>query len=196
MPLDGVVATLPAMTPPVSRPSCLLGALILVLHLPAALAAPVTRRVHGEGVGGDVVVACDAGPFAADYKAETASGVPLNGPYARARGADKGLVHLMSQGGRATKAYIVPRRLIRAIVRVDEVDSPNHVDLVFTGRDLRVIHSWNANAGIFTVSDVWRLRVGRGGHVDTAPLRDDEEVQRSAELGLAAYQPGAGVCAP
>jgi hypothetical protein len=83
-----------------------------------ASAAAVTKHVHSDAADSDFIVSCDSGPIAADYAAETASGVPLTDPYAVQRGADKGLISLMSQGGVRARRYIIPHHLIRAIVRV------------------------------------------------------------------------------
>jgi hypothetical protein len=131
-----------------------------------ASAAIVTKHVHSDAADSDFIVSCDSGPIAADYAAETASGVPLTDPYAVQRGADKGLIRLMSQGGVRAKRYIIPHHLIRAIVRVqyDEL-IPDRVDLVFTMTDLMLIYTWTSNAGVFTTRDIYQLPYDGTGSV-------------------------------
>ena len=77
-----------------------LAASVLALHaimpLQAASAAVVSKRFPSDIDGVDLIVSCEPGPIATDYAAETASGAPLSDPYAVTRGADEGLVNLMS----------------------------------------------------------------------------------------------------
>jgi hypothetical protein len=183
-----------------SRPwSILLFALLLALHafvLPQnASAAVMTKRVHSGVAGVDFIVSCAPGPIAADYQAETGSGVKLTDPYAVQRGADKGLVTLMSEGRRRTKQYIIPQHLIRAIisVRYDET-VPDRVDLVFTRKHLVLIHISTASAGIFTESDVYQLAYSGGRGVDRKPLQDNQELLQMLDLGLSFYQPRNATC--
>jgi hypothetical protein len=170
--------------------SRLLPALVLLALLRNASAAVVTEHVHSAAADSDFIVSCDAGPIAADYAAETASSVKLTDPYAVQRGADKGLVSLMSQGGVRARRYIVPHRLIHAIVSVqyDQV-IPDRADLVFTIQDLMLIHPATDGAGIFTTSDVYRLPYDATGSVDRKPLRQNEDLLRMLDLGLSFYQP-------
>jgi hypothetical protein len=76
----------------------------------------MTARVASNGDA--FIISCDAGPFPADYKAETASSVPLTDRYAIERRAGKGLVRLMAEGGPRVRQYKVPHNLIQAIVSV------------------------------------------------------------------------------
>jgi hypothetical protein len=159
-----------------------------------ASAAVVETRVHGDA-GDDYIVSCDAGPFTADYAAETASGESPESPYAVARGADKGLVRLMSRGGTPTQHYIVPRGDIRAIVKV-RVDSVilDRADLVFTAPHLILIHTATADAGVFTSSDVYELPYRAGGHADTAAVRSNRDLLQMLNLGLSAYRSRGNIC--
>ena len=183
-----------------SRPwSIMLSALLLALHafvLPQnASAAVMTKRVHSDVAGVDFIVSCTPGPIAADYQAETGSGVTSTDPYAVQRGADKGLVTLMSEGGRRTKQYIIPQHLIRAIISVKyDVTIPDRVDLVFTPRHLVLIHTSTASAGIFTESDVYQLPYSGGRGVDRKPLQDNQELLQMLDLGLSFYQPRNATC--
>jgi hypothetical protein len=179
-----------------SRP-LLLATLVLAFSfvLRDAYAAVMTKRVHSDAAGGDFVVSCDSGPIKADYAPETEAGVPPTDPYAAERGANEGLVRLMSQGGRRTKRYVIPHHLIRAIVRVSfDAVALDRVDLVFTKGDLALVHTATADAGIFTESDVYRLPYSRVGGVDRKPLQQNEDLLQMLDLGLSSYQPGKGGC--
>lgn len=160
-----------------------LSALVFVLQ--GACAAVTTKHVHSGSA--DFVVSCNSGPITADYKAETASGVPLTDPYAVERGANKGLVRMMSERGRRTKQYVIPHARIRAIMRVrSEADIPEWVDLVFTRTELMVIHTSTADAGIFTNSDVYQFSYDAKRRLDKTPLHD-ETVLQMLDLGLSLY---------
>ncbi len=173
-------------------PPAALTALVFVLQ--GACAAIATK--HSAGPGGDFTISCNSGPFS-DYAAMTASGVPLSDPYAVARGADKGLVRMMSEGGRQRNRYAIPRARIRAVVRVKlDADIPDWVDLVFTRGALMVIHTSTANAGIFTTSDVYRLSYDGKGRLDETPLRHDETVRHMLNLGRALYPSPETSCRP
>ncbi|MDC0742828.1 hypothetical protein [Polyangium mundeleinium] len=92
------------------------------------------------------------------YSAETASGVPLDSPYAREREADKGLVTVMP-GEQRTREFLVPRERILSALEI-RYDRGVHDEIDFlrlTGGDAIVVHTYTTNAGIFTVSDVWPL---------------------------------------
>jgi hypothetical protein len=170
--------------------SRLVPALVLFALFQDASAAVVTKRVHSDAADSDFIVSCDSGPRAVDYEAETASGVPLTDPYAVQRGADKGLISLMSKGGVRAKRYIIPHHLIRAIVRV-QYDQliPHRVDLVFTTKDLMLIYTSTSNAGIFTTSDIYQLPYNGTGSVDHKPLQQNEDLLQMLDLGLSFYQP-------
>jgi hypothetical protein len=161
--------------------------------LQGAFAAAIAKRVHGDG--GDFVVACDAGPFTADYAAETASGVPLASRYAVERGADKGLVRLMARGGRRVQKYEIPRAVIRALVRVKlDADIPDRADLVFTTKGLTLVHTATADGGIFTDSDVYQLPYSQDGGVDDSPDRLSRDLREMLRLGLSVYDIHAAKC--
>jgi hypothetical protein len=183
-----------------SRPwSILLPALFLALHafvLPqSAFAAVMTKRAHSGVAGVDFIISCAPGPIAADYRAEAGSSVKLTDAYAVQRGADKGLVTLMSQGGRHTKQYIIPHHLIRAIVSVKYDETvPDRVDLVFTRGHLVLIHTSTADAGIFTESNVYQLPYSGGRGVDRKPLQGNQELLQMLDLGLSFYQPRNATC--
>lgn len=173
-------------------------ALLLALQslAPFAVAAPVvSKRLPSDMDGVDLIVSCNAGPIGADYVAQTASGVPLNGPYAKVRGASKGLVTLMSEGGRRAKRYVVPRRLIRAVVSVKyEADIPDRADLIFTPSHLVLVRTSTANGGIFTVSSVYELPWRASAGVDRKLLAGDQEMLRMLDIGLSSYRPATGEC--
>ncbi len=175
--------------------------LVLVLALQAIVlpqdgaAAAITKRVHSDRTGEDFLVSCDAGPIDADYVAETSSGVKLTDPYAVARGADKGLVMIMSQGGKRAKRYIIPHRLISAIVRIQyDQDLLDRVDLVFTTGAVMLIHTSTANAGIFTISGVYEMPYGHSGKLDRKTLQGQQDLPQILDLGLSLYQPAKAEC--
>lgn len=160
-------------------------------------AALVTKRIKSDSADADLIASCDQGPFKSDYKAQTASGVPLNGPYAVARGADKGLVFLMNAGGRRAKTFVVPHRTIRAIVSIKYDETlPDRVDLVFTARNLDVIHTFSTNAGIFVVSNVYEFRYAGGRGVNTGLLAGDPDVLKLLDLRLKFYTRTTRTCVP
>ena len=175
--------------------------------LPRDAAAATTKHVHSDAAGGDFIITCDAGPITADYTAKTESGIPLTDPYAVERGADKGLVRLMSEGGRRAMRYVVPHARIRAIVRVKADQTiPDWADLIFTRTGLTLVHTATANAGIFTDSDVYQLPYGQlpygqlpygpAGGIDKAGLKDAPDLLRMLDLGLQVYDPRKVACQP
>jgi hypothetical protein len=173
--------------------AALLAGLLSCVLLQAAAAAPIAKRVHL--AGGDFIVACDAGPLTADYMAETASGVPLTGSYATERGADKGLVRLMTEGGRRVIKYEISRALIRAIVRVKrDTVIPDRADLVFTAKGLTFVYTSTANGGIFVYSEVYQLPYSRGRGVDDGPLRRRQDLRDMLHQGLSAYDTHTAKC--
>jgi hypothetical protein len=170
-------------------------ALVLALQslLPAqnVSATVVKSRIPSDIADVDLIVSCDPGQPATDYTAETASGVPLTDPYAVTRGVAEGLVSLMSRGGKRVKTYSIPRQSIRGVVRMKyDMDVLDRVDLVFTRRHLALIHTSTANAGIFTVSDVYELPYEGSGGVNRRPLAANPELLHLLDLGLSAYQTG------
>jgi hypothetical protein len=162
-------------------------ALVLAVHFFVlqrdASAAVITKHVHSDTAGGDFIISCDSGPITADYAAETASDVPLTDPYAVERGADRGLVHLMNQGGTPAKVYFIPHDLIRAIVSVKyDADVLDRVDLVFTTGDLMLIHTSATGGGIFTGSDVYQLPYTPVQGVDRKPVQSGQDLLQALDL--------------
>jgi hypothetical protein len=163
--------------------------------LQEASAAVVSKQFPSDIDGIDLLVSCEPGPIATDYAAETASGVPLTDPYAVARDADKGLIDLMSRGGKQVKRYGIPRQRIRAIVKIKyEMDVLDRADLIFTASRLVLVHTFTTNAGIFTVSDVYELAPGRNQTADSRALKGDPQLLHTLSLGLSAYRPATGKC--
>jgi hypothetical protein len=172
-----------------------LGLAITVLASGQSTAAVMTKRVKSDIAGIDLIISCDVGPIAKDYVAQTASGVPLTDPYALARGADKGLVTLMNEGRRQAQHYVIPHENIRAIVRVIyAMDVLERADLVFTPAKLILIETSQRSAGIFIGSDVYELPLNQSGEVDKTLVKANPDLMRLLDVGLAAYQPGAGIC--
>lgn len=159
---------------------------LVALPLQHASASAVEKRVQVEN--DEFLVSCDAGPIATDYTAETESGVKPNGKYATQRGANKGLISLMDQGGRKTKTFVVPHQQILALVQV-KLDATilERTDLVFTAKTLIAVHVSTANAGIFTASEVYPLPVRANGEVDKSLVRNEDVVQMLT-IGLASYR--------
>jgi len=92
---------------------------------------------------------------AIDYQAETYSGVPLDDPYAKARGVDKGLVLIVFEKQRKV-AFRIPKEKMKKVVRYASPNGPHdHIDVVDTQDGLVVIDTTTSNAGIFTSSDVY-----------------------------------------
>jgi hypothetical protein len=166
------------------RPAIAAIALITGLQASAAAsAATQTKRLPSDIDGVDLIVSCEPPPQG-DYVAETDSGVSLTDPYAVARGADKGLVHLMTEGGKPARRYAVTHALIRRMIRIRyDMDVLDRADVLFTPKDVRVIHTTTANAGVFTSSDVYVLPYGQGGRLDMVPLKPDGTALRMLEAG-------------
>lgn len=156
----------------------------------AAMAAPLLPGQRTEAPDGDYRVACETGPPARDYHAWTESGVSLHDPYAVQRGLANGLVSLMNEGGRSVRTFVVPRLEIRGIVRVQfNSEMPDRADLLFEKRALVVVYTTTTNAGIFTISDVFRLPLTavHSGSLDSSILAKDAEVPDLVKLGLRDY---------
>jgi hypothetical protein len=167
----------------------LAGAAPLGLAHPAVAASNVARRFASDIDGVELIVTYEAKAAARDYSAQTDSGVAPNDPYATARGADKGLVRLMNDNGRQVKRYTIPRARIRALVRVTyDMDVLERADLVFTDRNVVVVHTSTSNGGIFTSSDVYELRYKDGDLVDRAPITRNKSLARMVDAGLSVYR--------
>ncbi|HTH98162.1 MAG TPA: hypothetical protein VL574_12160 [Stellaceae bacterium] len=161
----------------------------------AADAATVTKQATLDGE--DVVVTCDTAPFAKDYVATTDSGVKLTAPYAKARGADIGLVVVVTRHEKRMMRYAVAHRRIRAIVRVKYDHAiPDWLDLVFTSRHAILVRTSIANAGIFTISDVYELPRKADGRIDDKTIAKNEDVLPLFRLGLGFYDLRRGDCSP
>ena len=141
----------------------------------------------------DLVISCDPTRVGVDYAAETASGVLLTDAYAVQRGADKGLVKLMGQGGKRTKTFVIPHRAIQAVVSVkQDMDVLDRADLVFMEKGMTVIHTYTTNAGVFTVSDVY----GSDEKTDIAKadISGGSELSAMLEAGLSFYHSAGSKC--
>lgn len=160
------------------------------LLMRAAVASPVLPGQQAEASDGDYRIACEKGPPAVDYRALTESGISLRDPYAVKRGLDKGLVSLMNEGERSVRSFVVPRQAIRGIVRVQWNSAmPDRADLLFEKSELVVVYTTTTNAGIFTISDVFRLPLEQV-HVralDDSILAKDAELPDMVKLGLSHY---------
>ena len=159
---------------------------------PTPAYAEVTRQVSDPISGDRITVNCRTAPFTADYMVEATSGVPLGGPYGVERGADKGLIRLMNEGGRRVRRYIIGRRRLRGVVRL-KLGVSDHIDLVFTSARIVLVHSAIADGGIFTTSDVYPLAYRNGG-VDSRPLHGNSDLRPLLTLGLAGFDRGSGRC--
>jgi hypothetical protein len=89
-----------------------------------------------------------------DYQAEVYSGVPLDDPYARERGVDKGLVRMVFEKQRKL-AFRVAHERIKKRVRFTGDGPRDHVDVLETEDGFVVVETMTSNAGIFTSSDVY-----------------------------------------
>lgn len=89
-----------------------------------------------------------------DYQAEVYSGVPLDDPYARERGVDKGLVKMVFEKQRKL-AFRVAHERIKKRVRFTGEGPKDHVDVIDTDDGFVVVETTTSNAGIFTSSDVY-----------------------------------------
>ena len=91
---------------------------------------------------------------AIDYQAEVYSGVPLDDPYAKERGVDKGLVLMVFEKQRKL-AVRVARETIKKRVRFSGEGPRDHVDVIDTDDGFVVVETTTSNAGIFTSSAVY-----------------------------------------
>lgn len=94
-----------------------------------------------------------------DYQAEVYSGVPLDDPYARERGLDKGLVKMIFDKQRRP-AFRVAHERIKKRVRFTGEGPRDHVDVIDTEDGFVVVETTTSNAGIFTSSDVYVFAKG------------------------------------
>lgn len=89
-----------------------------------------------------------------DYQADVYSGVPLDDPYARERGLDKGLVKMVFEKQRRL-AFRVARERIKKRVRFTGEGPRDHVDVIDTEDGFVVVETTTSSSGIFTSSDVY-----------------------------------------
>jgi hypothetical protein len=179
---------------------CIAPAIIIAIFLgsmePAeAYATSIMKRLPSDIAGVDLVVSCDSHSTDLDYLAQTASGVPLDDPYAIARGANQGLVNLMNLGGKQARSYIVPHALIRAVVRIEyKMDVLDRVDLILWSSRMTLVHTFETNAGLFIVSDVYELPYDGRGKPDEQILSRHRRLLRLLDLGLSFYRSSQGKC--
>ena len=149
-------------------------------------AEPVTKRYPSDIQGIDLVLSYDNAPVTTDYEAESRSSLPPTDPYVIVRGLDQGLVRLVNEHGRQARRYTVPRDQVRAILRIKhDVEVLDRVDLVFTRTNLVLIHTTTANAGMFTVSDVYELPFIARHDVDRRLLTGKPALLKILDIGLA-----------
>ena len=169
------------------RSVCL--ALLLAWTFTAAVAGPVTKRFPSDIAEIDLVLAYDPAPPAADYEAETFSSLPDTDPYVLVRGLELGLVRLVNEHSHQAKRYTVPRGQIRAIVRIRyDMDVLDRVDLIFTRTNLILVHTTQANAGIFIGSDVYEMPLMGAHDVDKRLVARNAQLLKILEIGLAFYK--------
>jgi len=89
-----------------------------------------------------------------DYIAEHNSGVPLDDKYAKDRNLDKGQVHFPGSG-KTLKDFMIPKEKIVTVVSTKyDMTVYDKTDYVFTEDTVFEIHTYAANAGVFTDSDI------------------------------------------
>ncbi len=71
---------------------------------------------------------------------------------------------------------------------------PDEAALIFARRGVVLVHTSTANAGIFTVADVYRLSRSPGAPLDRR-LVHDEDLSHMLDLALSAYDTSTGRCA-
>ena len=148
-----------------------------------------TERVHSDVDGVDFVASYEPGPLPKDYEAEAESSLPDTDPYVTQRDADKGLIYLKDKNDQAVKRYVIPRGQIRAVVHVRyDMVVLDKADLVFTDRNLILVHTTATNAGIFTVSDIYPLVYKDGKVVDGKHLIKDSGLSKMLALGVSLYR--------
>src|SRR6266849_4666797 len=97
-----------------------------------------------------------ADPGKTNYCPPPYGGLPDTDPYMIARGPDKGGIHLMCEGGRQVKEFVIPRREIKAIVRMRfDMNVVDWTDVVITRSNVFLIHTDFANGGLFLPSEVY-----------------------------------------
>ncbi len=93
-----------------------------------------------------------------DFHAPQFTALPYTDPYVIERGGGDGGISLMSEGRRAVKEFIIPRREIEAIVRLRyDMDVLDTTDVVIGKGNITLIHTGYANGGVFTPSEVYVL---------------------------------------
>jgi hypothetical protein len=148
-----------------------------------------TERVPSDIEDVNFIASYEYGPLAHDYAAQASSALADPAPYAVARGGDKGLIYLKDKNDRAVKRYTIPRQEIRAVVHVKyDMVVLDAADLVFTDRNLILIHTTTSNAGMFTTSDVYPLTYKDGKVVDSRHLLKEASLLRMLAVGVSLYR--------
>lgn len=97
-----------------------------------------------------------ADPGETNYTPPAYGGLPDTHPYMIARGPDKGGAHLMCEGGKQVKKFLIPRAEIKAIVRMRyDMDVVDWTDVVITTNKVILVHTDYCNAGLFLPSEVY-----------------------------------------
>lgn len=134
------------------------------------IAAALALPCYAADARADVVVVSTQ-KATADYEAETYSGVPLDGAYAKERGVGKGLVWMVFEKQRRG-AFRIAKEKVKRIVHLAADDvapvmivraattARTKIDVVDTAEGVVAVETVTANAGIFTTSDVYVFAKG------------------------------------
>ena len=122
---------------------------------------PIELKVPSDGQSFDkqsLIIRYDPIQSRRDYEAPAYCSLPDTDPYVIARGADKGLVRVVTENNKQLKKFIVPKEKIRAVVDVyfDKCIVEDY-HFVFTEDKIILIHRSNSNAGIFSGCDIYEL---------------------------------------
>jgi hypothetical protein len=138
----------------------------------------------------------------ADYEAETYSGVPLDGDYAKERGLSKGLVFMVFEKQRRATFRVSKDRIKKVVKMIAEDVAPvmlvkaaptsrSKIDVVETEGGVFLVETVTANAGIFTTSDVYAFARGsthadRVAALSRVPTATRRRLERALVLAEAA----------
>ncbi|MHC4462537.1 MAG: hypothetical protein ACYS6W_02405 [Planctomycetota bacterium] len=130
-------------------------------------AEPIELRIPGNErwlQGQILIIRYDPIQSKRDYKAPAYCSLPDTDPYVTVRGADKGLVRVVTDNNKQLKEYIVPKEKLRAVVDVyfGKVLVEDY-HFVFTDDKIVLIYRSNSNAGIFSGCDIYELPYPRPG---------------------------------
>jgi hypothetical protein len=126
-----------------------------------ARAEPIELRIPDDEKsfnGETLIIRYDPMLSKRDYKAPAYCSLPDTDPYVTVRGADKGLVRVVTDNNKQLKEYIIPKEKLRAVV--DVYFGRNVVEdyhFVFTDDKIVMIYRSNSNAGIFSGCDIYEL---------------------------------------